>query len=104
MTSFFSGSSLQLTTNGHLLNSGHQRWDTNEDVRSYAKPLSTTQDADTGDVIVDPQGVAYRVEGKGFNEIKAASQPNPSPGDIAEDRGGPDSPGPEPSHKPGRGR
>ena len=97
---------VQLTTSeGHLLNGGHQPWDTNKDVRSYTPKPFVPRDTDTGDVIVDPQGVAYRVEGHGFNEVKATEQPLPSPGELAkDDYSGPESPGPERGHNPGRGR
>jgi hypothetical protein len=80
---------VQLTTSkGHLLNGDHQPWDTNEAVRSYTPKPFVPRDTDTGDVIVDPQGLTYRVERDGFSEVKAADQCLPSPAAIADDRDG----------------
>jgi hypothetical protein len=65
----------------------HKSWIQNEGVQVLVKrPYS--RDTDVGDVIVDPQGLAYRVERDGFTEVQAAHQSLPSPAAIADDRDG----------------
>ena len=67
---------VQLTTSeGHLLNSGHQPWDTNEDVRSYTPKPFVPRDTDTGDVIVDPKGVPEAIR-QAYSTVVTVSEKN----------------------------
>ena len=79
-----------------------QPWSSKEGVQALVKrPFA--RDTDIGDVIVDPQGQAHRVEGKGFSAIGATRAHIPSPGEIADDdRLG--SPEPDHGRDNGRGR
>jgi hypothetical protein len=63
----------------------HKPWGRNEGVEVLVKP-PYSRDTDVGDVIVDPQGLAYRVERHGFSEVKAAEHALSSPAAIADDR------------------
>jgi hypothetical protein len=75
------------TDTGHLLkpevNPLWQPWDRNDGVQALLLPLHA-RDTDAGDVIVNPQGQAYRVERQGFTEIGAGRQRPPSPSEIAD--------------------
>jgi hypothetical protein len=57
------------TSKGHLLKGDHEPWSRNAGVQSHTPPPFVPRDTDKGDVIVDPQGRAYRVEKRGFREI-----------------------------------
>jgi hypothetical protein len=45
------------------------RWERNRGVENLGHPRIKQRDTDRGDLIVDPQGRAYRVEKNGFSEI-----------------------------------
>jgi hypothetical protein len=79
---------------------GDRAWWENPEVKaSVTGSRSTAAD----DVIVDPQGRAYRFEGhRSFREVEAAILPLPSPGEIAQGQGGPEPPGPERGKNRGR--
>jgi hypothetical protein len=49
-------------------------WDRNRGVECLGHPRIMQRDTDQGDVIVDPQGHAYRVEQNGFSEILRANE------------------------------
>ena len=72
---------VRLTTHGGDLLEGTMRsWKVTPGVQAHVfAPRST----DTGDVVVDPSGQAYRVEKEGFRRIGAAGPPLLSPGEIA---------------------
>jgi hypothetical protein len=72
------------TSTGRALHGDHQPWDGNPGVISYTPKPFVPRDTDAGDVIVDPQGMAHRYDGRGFSEIEVAAKPRlPSPGAIA---------------------
>ena len=76
-----------------------QPWEHKEGVQALVmRPYS--RDTDAGDVIVDPRGRPHRYDGRGFRVVERAVQSLPSPGELAEDRGGPEPPG----QGPERGR
>jgi hypothetical protein len=64
---------VELTTSkGHVLKGDHQPWDGYRDVRSYTPKPFVPRDTDAGDVIVDPEGTAYRYDGRGFGKLDVA--------------------------------
>ncbi len=71
---------VELTTSSgsllaHLAGEGqYHAWQDNRDIENLCNPKIAQRDTDKGDVIVDPQGKAYRVEQNGFSEIRRGSE------------------------------
>lgn len=72
---------VRLTTHrGKILDGNSEPWNRNPDVLSH---VFAPRGTDGGDVIVDPDGHAYRVERDGFAAIGRVTR-QPSPGSLAE--------------------
>jgi hypothetical protein len=74
---------LTTDTGSILAPSGHVAWQGKEGVQALLEP-PFSRDTDVGDVIVGPNGRAFRVEREGFAEI-TGGRPRTSPGEIADD-------------------
>ncbi len=62
---------VQMTTDkGSFLEGNEIPWERKRGVESLGHPRFKQRDTDRGDVIVDPQGRAYRVEKDSFSEIE----------------------------------
>ena len=73
---------VEMTTGtGSILEGNAIPWERNPGVQSLASIL-THRDSDKGDVIVDPQGRAYRVEHQGFSEISVAKEKKTALGEL----------------------
>jgi hypothetical protein len=72
---------VRLTKNqGNILDADAKSWPGNPDVLSH---VFAPRETDRGDVIVDPGGLAFRVEREGFTAIDRDARPAP-PGSVAE--------------------
>jgi hypothetical protein len=62
------------TDKGSILEGTEIPWERNRGIENLGHPRIKQRDTDRGDVIVDPQGNAYRVEQNGFSEIVGGNQ------------------------------
>jgi hypothetical protein len=66
---------VELTTdNGSIFHGNEKPWEHNRGVECLGHPRIKQRDTDRGDVIIDPQGHAYRVEQNGFSEILRSNE------------------------------
>ena len=76
---------VELTTSkGHILRDDHHPWDGHPHVRSYAPGPFAPRDTSVGDVIVDPEGIAHRYDGKGFHPADSRTTANGFTADPAQ--------------------